>query len=352
MLRNFLNYKNMESSISIIDRLNLPRTYATINLLKPATYSSVDDFKLTWSSIENYRVIQKIGRGKYSEVFDGVNTENQERVCIKVLKPVRNAKILREIKILQNLCDGPNIIKLYDVARDESSKTPCLVFEHIENTHYRGLFASIKEGEMRYYMYQLLRALDYSHSQGIMHRDVKPQNIMYDQPKKRLRLIDWGLADFYIPNTSYNVRVASRYYKGPELLVDDTKYHYGLDVWSAGCTMAEIMFKKDTMFEGADNNDQLIKISKVLGTDDLLEYMRKYNLTLNTYYQSKLDRCPKRSLKTFITSDCKDLVSEEGLDLLEKMLQYDKNLRITAAEALEHPFFAKIREARANSIKK
>lgn len=88
-----------------------------------------------------------------------------------------------------------------------------------------------------------------------MHRDVKPQNIMFDAGQKKLRLIDWGLADFYHPNTSYNVRVASRYYKGPELLVDDTKYHYALDVWSAGCTLAEIMFKKDPFFEGTDNND-------------------------------------------------------------------------------------------------
>jgi len=133
-------------------------------------------------------------------------------------------------------------------------------------------------------MYQLLRALDYSHSQGIMHRDVKPQNIMFDSDSGRLRLIDWGLADFYMPNQVYNVRVASRYYKGPELLVDDSKYHYALDVWSAGCTLAELVFKMDPFFEGEDNNDQLIKIAKVLGTDDLLEYMRKYNLTLNTYF--------------------------------------------------------------------
>ncbi len=80
------------------------------------------------------------------------------------------------------------------------------------------------------------------------------------------------------------MRVASRYYKGPELLVDDMKYHYSLDVWSAGCTMAEIIFQEDPFFSGDDNYDQLIKIAKVLGTDDLLEYMRKYNLTLNTYF--------------------------------------------------------------------
>lgn len=70
-----------------------------------------------------------------------------------MLKPVRHAKILREIKILQNLFDGPNIIKLHDVARDEASKTPCLVFEHVQNTHYRTLFSKFKEEDMKYYMY-------------------------------------------------------------------------------------------------------------------------------------------------------------------------------------------------------
>ena len=137
--------------------------------------------------------------------------------------------------------------------------------------------------------------------------------------------------------------MASRYYKGPELLVDDTKYHYSLDVWSAGCSMAEIIFKQDPFFFGDDNNDQLIKVAKVLGTDDLLEYMRKYNLTLNTYFQQKLDRYQKKELKTFITNENKHLVNDFALDLLSKMLVYDKNLRITPKEALDHPYFEVLR---------
>lgn len=167
---------------------------------RPKEYSNSDILKIKWSSLDQYRVIQKVGRGKYSEVFEGLNTVNCCKVCVKVLKPVRHAKILREVKILQNLSGGPNIIKLYDVARDEASKTPCLVFEYIENTHYRTLFAQFTSFDARYYMYQLLKALDYSHSQGIMHRDVKPQNILFETKTRELRLIDWGLADFYFPN--------------------------------------------------------------------------------------------------------------------------------------------------------
>ena len=88
-----------------------------------------------------------------------------------------------------------------------------------------------------------------------MHRDIKPQNIMFDAVQKNLSVIDWGLAEFYIPGTKYNVRVASRFYKSPELLVEDTQYHYSLDIWSAGCTFAETIFGCDSIFRGADNHD-------------------------------------------------------------------------------------------------
>lgn len=95
--------------------------------------------------------------------------------------------------------------------------------------------------ENRYYLYQLFKALDYCHSKGVMHRDVKPQNIIVNPQKKILKLIDWGLAEFYHVGQDYNVRVASRYFKGPELLVDYTYYDYSLDVWSTGAMFASMV---------------------------------------------------------------------------------------------------------------
>ena len=83
-----------------------------------------------------------------------------------------------------------------------------------------------------------VQALDFCHSNGIMHRDVKPHNVMIDHEQRKLRLIDWGLAEFYHPAREYNVRVASRYFKGPELLVDMQDYDYSLDMWSLGCMFA------------------------------------------------------------------------------------------------------------------
>ena len=82
------------------------------------------------------------------------------------------------------------------------------------------------------------QALDFCHANGIMHRDVKPHNVMIDHKRRKLRLIDWGLAEFYHQDQEYNVRVASRYFKGPELLVDMQDYDYSLDIWSLGCMFA------------------------------------------------------------------------------------------------------------------
>jgi casein kinase II subunit alpha len=218
---------------------------------------------LNVSNQDDYEVIRKIGRGKYSEVFAGMNVANNSKCVIKILKPVKKKKIKREIKILQNLCGGKNIIQLLDVVFDSQSKTPSLIFEHINNTDFKQLYPTFVDYDVRYYLFELLKALDYCHSRGIMHRDVKPHNVMIDHEKRELRLIDWGLAEFYHPGQEYNVRVASRYFKGPELLVDFQEYDYSLDMWSLGCMFAGMIFKKEPFFHGQDNYDQLVRIAKV-----------------------------------------------------------------------------------------
>lgn len=144
------------------------------------------------------------------------------------------------------------------------------------------------------------QALDFCHSNGIMHRDVKPHNVMIDHKNRKLRLIDWGLGEFYHPEMEYNVRVASRYFKGPELLVGLRDYDYSLDIWSLGCMFAGMLFKKEPFFMGRDNCDQLVKIVKVLGTQDLLAYLEKYDLTLDSDFDGIMGRFPRKPWRSFV----------------------------------------------------
>jgi len=321
-----------------------PKYYANVCDKRPKDYSDYEHFKIPWGNQNCYEVVKKIGRGKYSEVFDGLNIVNNQRCIIKILKPIKKAKIKREIKILHIVCTGPNIVTLYDIVKDPITKTPSLIFEAIDNTNFRDLYPALTDFDVRYYVYRILEALDYCHSQGIMHRDIKPQNLVVDHKRKILKVIDWGLAEFYRYGQSYNVRVASRYYKGPELLTDDIYYNYSLDIWSLGCVLAEIIFNKIPFFKGKDNFDQLVKIVKILGTDELVDYVTKYELSLSSGYDGLLDGYSKIPFESFVKPENKHLANPEALNLLNKMLLYDKEERIAAKDAILDPYFDPVRK--------
>lgn len=314
------------------------RVYCDVNASRPTDYYDYENLKITWSGQEDYEVIQKIGRGKYSEVFKGFNNRQNKPCVIKILKPVRKKKIKREIKILQNLCGGPNIIKLLDVVRDPHSKTPSLIFEWVNNVDFRKLYPTFVDQDVRYYTYQLLIALDYCHANGMFHRDVKPHNVMIDHEKRELRLIDWGLAEFYHPGQEYNVRVASRYFKGPELLVNLRDYDYSLDMWSLGCMVAGIIFMKDPLFKGRDNYDQLVKIAQVLGTPKLGEYLEKYNKQLESHFDGVLGSHPATPWSDFVNTENSRYITTEALDFIDQLLRYDHQERMTAKEAMAHAY--------------
>ncbi|KAM3709181.1 hypothetical protein ACJW31_02G153500 [Castanea mollissima] len=327
------------------------RVYADINVVRPKEYWDYESLAVQWGDQDDYEVVRKVGRGKYSEVFEGINVNSSERCIIKILKPVKKKKIKREIKILQNLCGGPNIVKLLDIVRDQHSKTPSLIFEYVNSTDFKVLYPTLTDYDIRYYIYELLKALDYCHSQGIMHRDVKPHNVMIDHELRKLRLIDWGLAEFYHPGKEYNVRVASRYFKGPELLVDLQDYDYSLDMWSLGCMFAGMIFRKEPFFYGHDNHDQLVKIAKVLGTDELNAYLNKYHLELDPQLDALVGRHSRKPWSKFINADNQHLVSPEAIDFLDKLLRYDHQDRLTAREAMAHPYFSQVRAAESSRIR-
>ena len=325
--------------------MSVSRVYADANESRGREWWDYDNLALQWGTQDHFEILQKVGRGKYSEVFEGVNmsTSTYDKCIIKVLKPVKKKKIKREIKILQNLMGGPNVVQLIDVVRDPQSKTPSIITEYIDNTDFKVLYPTFSDYDVRYYIFELLKALDFCHSRGIMHRDVKPHNVMIDHEKRKLRLIDWGLAEFYHPHTEYNVRVASRYFKGPELLVDFQEYDYSLDMWSLGCMFASMIFRKEPFFHGHDNYDQLVKICKVLGTDDFQVYLDKYKIELDSHYDVILGRYPRKPWSRFVTPENQHFVSDEAIDFLDKLLRYDHQERLTAQEAQNHPYIDPVR---------
>ena len=194
-----------------------------------------------------------------------------------------------------------------------------------------------------------------------------------------MRLIDWGLAEFYHPNQEYNVRVASRYFKGPELLVDYQYYDYSLDMWSLGCMLASMIFRKEPFFHGHDNYDQVCSfiysfkeeyfslfvnsLFALLKYSVLMNYMNIWkNIKLNLIHdlmkfldgkKNLIDeenddvffvfqRHSRKRWERFMHSENQHLVSQEALDFLDKLLRYDHNDRLTAKEAMDHPYFCKI----------
>uniref|UniRef100_A0A0D9VR03 Casein kinase II subunit alpha-2 n=1 Tax=Leersia perrieri TaxID=77586 RepID=A0A0D9VR03_9ORYZ len=279
--------------------MSTARVYADVNVNRPREYWEYEALAVEWGEQDDYEVVRKVGRGKYSEVFEGINVTNDERCIIKILKPVKKKKIKREIKILQNLCGGPNIIKLLNIVRDQQSKTPSLIFEYVNNTDFKVLYPTLTDYDIRFYIYELL----------------KRENTMFG------------------------------YFKGPELLVDFQGYDYSLDMWSLGCMFAGMIFRKEPFFYGHDNHDQLVKIAKVLGTDHLNAYLNKYRIALDPQLEALIGRHSRKPWSKFINPENRHLVSPEAIDFLDRLLRYDHQDRLTAREAMAHPYFQQVRAA-------
>lgn len=164
---NTTSNNNNNTSSSIISQRgrrkrvanSISRVYSDINEHRPPSYWDYEKFDIQWrvGGQDDYEVVRKLGRGKYSEVFEGVNIKSNTPCVIKILKPVKKKKIKREILILQDLAGGPNIIQLLDFVRDPHSETPSLIFEYIDNQDFKTLYPTLSDADIRYYMYELLK---------------------------------------------------------------------------------------------------------------------------------------------------------------------------------------------------
>ena len=204
-----------------------------------------------------------------------------------MLKPVKKEKIRREIMCLEYLYGCPHIVKLLDQVIDPSTKTPSIVTEYLPHHDFRVIYDSMTKEDIKRYILQILIGLSHAHSFGIIHRDIKPGNVLMNMDFKTATIVDWGLADFYLPNKRFNTRVASRYFKGPELLLNMNYYDYSLDIWSTGCMLAGMVFEKEPFFRGIDNDDQMVRIAKVVGIEDVENYCAKFPTEYTEYFKEK-----------------------------------------------------------------
>ena len=264
-------------------------------------------------------------------------------VVIKVLKPVRIPKINREIAILQELKGGPNITQILDIVRDPDSLSIALIMNYNENDNVKTIADQMTTKDIAIYIYGVLKALAYAHKLGIMHRDVKPGNIMWNQTTKEVSLIDWGLAEFYKPGEEYQVRVATKHYKGPELLLNYQKYTPTLDIWCLGCTLAGLLFHRIPFFKGKDNNEQIEKMCHYLGGQSMIDFADKYGLKLPVSVVSRISEITGPCWDSCINDDNRRLCTPDAMDLLNRMLTVDLNLRPSAEELMSHPFFNQIK---------
>jgi len=283
-----------------------------------------------------YEIQQRVGKGAYGIVWKAVSVETGEVVAVKkIFDAFQNAtdaqRTFREIMFLQELGDHENILKLLDVMKAENNRDIYLVFEYMETDLHAVIRANIlEEVHKEYIIYQLLKALKFLHSGGVIHRDLKPSNLLLNSDCL-LKVGDFGLARSIDRDNVLTDYVATRWYRAPEILLGSQQYTAGVDMWSVGCILGELIGGRP-MFPGSSTMNQLDRILELTGQpsdEDLESIQSPFALTM-------LDTLPpvtKRSYKELYPA-----ASPEALDLLQHLLSFNPNKRYTAEDALEHPY--------------
>lgn len=284
--------------------------------------------------MERYEKLGKIGEGTYGVVYKAREIDTGQMIALKKIRLEQEdegvpSTAIREISILKEL-NHPNVVDFKDVVH--ADKKLYLVFEYLDQDLKRFMDSvnGLRPALVKSYLYQLINGIAYCHSRRVLHRDLKPQNLLIDRTGK-LKLADFGLARaFGIPVRHYTHEVVTLWYRAPEILLGARKYSTPVDIWSIGCIFAEMVMRAP-LFPGDSEIDQLHKIFYALGTptDEMWRGVSEL-----PDYSTRFPNWHRRHIGETVKN-----LDSQGLDLLSQMLAYDPTKRITANAALTHPYF-------------
>ncbi|CAH2071177.1 unnamed protein product [Thlaspi arvense] len=289
--------------------------------------------------------IRPIGRGAYGFVCAAVDSETHEEIAIKKIGKAFDNKVdakrtLREIKLLRHL-EHENVVIIKDIIRPpkkENFVDVYIVYELMDTDLHQIIRSDqpLTDDHCQYFLYQILRGLKYIHSANVLHRDLKPSNLLLNA-NCDLKIADFGLARTTSETDFMTEYVVTRWYRAPELLLNSSDYTSAIDVWSVGCIFAEIM-TREPLFPGKDYVHQLKLVTELIGSPDgtSLEFLRSENARK---YVKELPKFPRQKFSVRFPS-----MNSTAIDLLEKMLVFDPEKRITVEEALCHPFLSTLHD--------
>ncbi|KAH6561010.1 hypothetical protein BASA50_000822 [Batrachochytrium salamandrivorans] len=285
--------------------------------------------------VEKYQKIEKLGEGTYGIVYKAQNRETGDVVALKRIRLDNEEEgvpctAIREISLLKEL-KHTNIVRLHDVIHTEKKLT--LVFEYLDSDLKKFLDTNagdISAPTIKHLMHQLFRGVAFCHENRVLHRDLKPQNLLINK-RLELKLADFGLARaFGIPVRGYSHEVVTLWYRAPDVLMGSRQYSTSIDIWSIGCIMSE-MASGRPLFPGGSIRDQLVRIFKILGTPDEKIWPRIAELP---DYKPDFPIYPPARLGPMLPK-----LSAEGIDLLMSTIEFQPENRISAEVAILHPYF-------------
>ena len=300
--------------------------------------------------MRKYRLVAKKGEGTFSEVLKAQNVKDGKYHAIKCMKnrfeSIDQVNNLREIQALRRLSPHEHIITLEEVLYDQPTGRLALVFELMDANLYeliRGRRHYLNPQLIKSYMWQLMKSLDHMHKKGIFHRDIKPENILIESSTdigRGLKLADFGSCRGIYSKQPYTEYISTRWYRAPECLLTDGYYGPEMDLWGAGCVMFEIT-SLYPLFPGSNEVDQISRIHKVLGTPGP-EILQKFKSKGASHISFDFPQQKGLGIPQLIPH-----APADGVELMVKLLRYDASERISAREAMRHPYFRDIREQEA-----